>query len=323
MKLNKKVVVVTGAARVIASLFFVLFVPRAAFAFCHEIELVNPVPRTYVRGIGGPPPWSNGPRFHKGGVQTLHPVRMWSGFELRSYGVNARAPRLMRVAERPRTMTIQWLGHAAFLLTSSKGTKVLMDPHGRFFLSQPVFPHVVTTSHPHRNHSFVWMASGNPIVLEGVDQGTGDWNRIHRTIRDVSIHTVPTYHDSERGLDRGNNAVFVVSMDGICTAHLGDLGHLLDEGQLKMMGKIDVLLVPLGQGGSRITSEDAAKIVQLVKPKVVIPHHYRWKGYGEDFARIFLRVRRLEGNVIKLSQDNLHSGVEIILLKDPMGAWED
>ncbi len=108
MKLNKKVVVVTGAARVIVSLFFVLFVPRAAFAFCHEIELVNPVPRTHVRGIGGPPPWSNGPQFHRVGVQTLHPVRMWSGFELRSYGVNARAPRLMRVAERPRTMTIQW-----------------------------------------------------------------------------------------------------------------------------------------------------------------------------------------------------------------------
>ena len=73
MKLNKKVVVVTGAARVIVSLFFALFVPRAAFAFCHEIQLVNPEPRTYVRGIGGPSPWSNGPRLHRGGSPEYSP----------------------------------------------------------------------------------------------------------------------------------------------------------------------------------------------------------------------------------------------------------
>ena len=191
-----------------------------------------------------------------------------------------------------------------------------MDPHGRGYLPAVVFPHVVTTSHLHRNHSFIWMAQGNPIVLHGLNTRDEDWNHIHRTIRDVSIYTVPAYHDSQMGLARGKNAIFVVSMDGICIAHLGDLGHLLSEAQLKIMGKIDVLLVPLGQGGFRITSEDAAKVVAQVKPKVAIPHHYRWEGSVDEFASIFPRVRKLNGNSVKFSRETLSPELEITVLKD-------
>ncbi|MCZ6624782.1 MAG: MBL fold metallo-hydrolase [Deltaproteobacteria bacterium] len=257
------------------SLFFVLFLPRVASAFCHEIELVR------------------------------------------------SRPRFIPVAASSRTMTIEWLGHAAFLLTSSQGTKILMDPHGKLYPPPAISPHVITTSHLHGNHSFIWMATGNPIVLHGLTSRDGNWNRIHRTIRDVSIYTVPAYHDSQMGLARGKNAVFVVSMDGICVAHLGDLGHLLSESQLKMMGKIEVLLVPLGQGGFRITSEDAAKVVAQVKPKIAIPHHYRWESYVEKFTQIFPQVRKVKGNLVKLSRDTLNPKLEIIVLQDSLRGSQD
>lgn len=220
-------------------------------------------------------------------------------------------------------VTVEWLGHAAFLLTSSKGTKVLMDPHGRTFPPPAVFPDVVTTSHLHRNHSFIWMASGNPRVLYGLNLNDGNWNPIHTVIRDVSIYTVPSYHDSEMGLARGNNSIFVVRMDNICVAHLGDLGHLLSESQIKMLGKIDVLLVPLGQGGFRITSEDAAKVIGQVKPKLAIPHHYSWEGYAEEFAELFPRVRKVDANEIKLVKERLNSNLEIVVLKDTSESYSD
>ncbi|MFQ5684543.1 MAG: MBL fold metallo-hydrolase [Candidatus Binatia bacterium] len=226
--------------------------------------------------------------------------------------------RIIPTATHSQTIKIQWFGHSAFLLTSSRGTKVLMDPHGRGIAQEEIFPHVVTTSHLHRNHSFIWMAKGNPLVLHGLNPRTEDWNRIHRTVRDVSIYTVPTYHDSEMGLARGKNAVFVVAMDGICIAHLGDLGHLLNEAQIKMMGKIDVLLVPLGQGGYRITSEDAAKVVAQVKPRVAIPYHYRWEGFADEFAKGFSRVRKINENFAQFSKDTLTHEMEIIVLKDPI-----
>ena len=229
--------------------------------------------------------------------------------------------RIIPAATRSSSITIEWLGHSAFRLTSSHGTKVLMDPHGREGTPAAGIPsHVVTTSHLHGNHSFIWMASGDPILLHGLNLRDGDWNRIHKTIRDVSFFTVPTYHDSQLGLARGKNAVFVVSMDEICVAHLGDLGHLFNENQIKMLGKIDVLFVPLGQGGFRITAEDAVKIVGQVKPKIVIPYHYRWEGYVEEFAQTFKRVRKVKGNRVRLSKDNLkkNAELEIIVLQDTM-----
>lgn len=231
--------------------------------------------------------------------------------------------RIIPAAVAPKNITIEWFGHSAFLLTSSRGTQILMDPHGRFYPPLPIFPHVVTTSHLHGNHSFIWMAQGNPIVLHGLKTENGDWNPIHRVIRDVSIYTVPAYHDSQNGMARGKNAIFVVSMDQICVAHLGDLGHLLNETQIKMMGKIDVLFVPLGQGGYRIGSDDAAKIVDQVKPKAVIPYHYNWEGYADEFAQNFPNVRKLDGNSVKLSKNSFNPETEIIILKDTSGGSQD
>lgn len=227
--------------------------------------------------------------------------------------------RVVPASAAPKVTTIEWLGHSAFLLSSSRRTQVLMDPHGRGGPSKPIFPHVITTSHPHESHSFIWMASGNPIVLHGINIANGDWNPIHKVIRDVSIYTVPTYHDSQMGLARGKNAAFVISLDGICVAHLGDLGHLLNESQLKVMGKIDVLLVPLGQGGFRISSEDAAKVVGQVKPKIAIPYHYRWEGYADEFARLFPRARKHNQSSIQVSRATLNHQLEIIVLKDGSG----
>jgi L-ascorbate metabolism protein UlaG (beta-lactamase superfamily) len=89
------------------------------------------------------------------------------------------------------------------------------------------------------------------------------------------------------------------------------------------MGKIDVLLVPLGQGGARIDSRDAAKVVRQIKPKVAIPQHYRWEGYMEEFVGNFDRVRRLDGNSVKLSKDTLTSELEVVVLKDTLAEQQD
>ena len=56
-------------------------------------------------------------------------------------------------------VTIEWFGHSTFQLTSSKGTRVLTDPHGAFDLPRPTLPqHIVTTSHQHGPHNSVHMA---------------------------------------------------------------------------------------------------------------------------------------------------------------------
>jgi L-ascorbate metabolism protein UlaG (beta-lactamase superfamily) len=83
------------------------------------------------------------------------------------------------------------------------------------------------------------------------------------------------------GMVRGRNAIFVIEVDGIRIAHLGDLGHLLNETQLKKIGAIDVLMIPVG-GIYTLNGQDAKKVMDQVKPRqYVLPMHYNTKVYND------------------------------------------
>jgi L-ascorbate metabolism protein UlaG (beta-lactamase superfamily) len=97
----------------------------------------------------------------------------------------------------------------------------------------------------------------------------------------VLVTGVRTFHDGQRGAERGENVVFAYEIDGVHIAHLGDLGHLLTEDQLAELGPIDVLLVPAG-GQFTISPPEAAEVVAQVGPKLVIPMHYSADGASKD-----------------------------------------
>src|SRR5258706_2119589 len=225
-----------------------------------------------------------------------------------------RAP-LMRAAASPAAaLSLEWLGHSMFQITSSKGTRILTDPHGRGNLPAPAAPQdIVTTSHQHGPHSSVWMAKGTPVVLEGLTPGGDNWNNVYTNIRDVSVYTVPAYHDKSQGLQRGKNAIFVFRVDDVCIAHLGDLGHELAPAQLKMMGKIDVLLVPIAGGFYTVTAGEAKEVVKQMRPKIAVPMHYDLDGVVGEYARGYPRVRQLSGPVLKISKPELPQPTEVVV----------
>lgn len=209
---------------------------------------------------------------------------------------------------------IDWFGHATFQITSSKGTRILTDPHTREHLPWPTSPqNIVTTSHNHWAHSNIDMAYGDPIVLDGLNE-EDDWNKIHINIADVSIYTVPAYHDKSQGFQRGKNAIFVFRVDGICIAHLGDLGHRLTQQQLKKLGKIDVLLVPIGGGRYTITAREGREVTKQVAPRIAIPMHYSWEGAEAPYIEGHKRVRKINHRRLSLERDKLPQPTEIVVL---------
>lgn len=224
--------------------------------------------------------------------------------------------RIVRVATgTPGSLLIEWFGHSTFQITSSKGTRILTDPHIANDLPWPTFPqHIVTTSHQHAPHSNIWMAKGSPMVLEGLTPGGENWRPIHVGIRDVSVYTVPAYHDKSQGLQRGKNAIFVFRVDDVCIAHLGDLGHSLTPAQLKMLGKIDILLVPLAGGIYTITASEAREVTKQVHPRIAIPMHYWWEEAVEVYTRDNPRVRSTNGRGLKISKKELPQPTEIVVL---------
>jgi L-ascorbate metabolism protein UlaG (beta-lactamase superfamily) len=224
-------------------------------------------------------------------------------------------PRLRYVASAGRPVEIEWFGHATFQITSSKGTRILADPHGRGDLRWPQLEqHIVTTSHPHGAHSNIWMAKGTPVIFEGLTRSGDTWQKIHTTIRDVAVYSVPAYHDKSQGLQRGKNAIFVFRVDDICIAHLGDLGHHLTPAQLKLLGKINILLVPVAGGMFTVTPTEAIEVTKQVNPNIAIPEHYWWEGGADRFASAFAKARRANSAVLRISKQELPAPTEIIVL---------
>lgn len=232
----------------------------------------------------------------------------------------------MEVVQRPivrvaanhtRPVEIEWFGHSTFQITSSKGTRILADPHSRSDLRWPTLEqHVVTTSHQHGAHNNIYMAKGKPVIFQGLTPTGENWNPVHETIRDVSVYSVPAYHDKSQGLQRGKNAIFVFRVDDVCIAHLGDLGHLLTPPQLKLMGKIDVLLVPVAGGMYTVTPSEAIEVTKQVNPRIAIPEHYWWEGAADRFISGFTRVKRSPGPILKVSKAELPQPIEIVVLSE-------
>ncbi|MCS7276942.1 MAG: MBL fold metallo-hydrolase [Dehalococcoidia bacterium] len=163
-------------------------------------------------------------------------------------------------------MEIVWLGHSCFRLRGRQTTVVTdpCPPSTGYHLGRPT-AQIVTVSHRHEDHSYVQGVAGNPKVLDA----PGEYD-----IGGTFVTAVPTYHDGRKGAVRGPNLVFVLEMDGLTICHLGDLGHLPTPEQVELLSGVDVLFVPVG-GHTTLDGAQAAEVVSLLEPKVVIPMHYR------------------------------------------------
>ena len=123
---------------------------------------------------------------------------------------------------------------------------------------------MVTLSHEHKDHSGVGVVTGCPIII----RGNGKF-----IAKEVEFLGVATYHDDERGEKRGGNTVFVISVDGLRIAHLGDLGHVLTSDQAAEIGNVDIALVPVG-GNYTIDAAQAWKVAGQIDAQMIIPMHY-------------------------------------------------
>jgi len=163
-------------------------------------------------------------------------------------------------------MEITWLGHSCFRL-KGKGATVVTDPFddtSGYHLGK-ITADIVTISHDHSQHSFASGIGGDPRVL----RGPGEYE-----IAGVFTYGIRTFYDSENGLKRGKNTIYLMAIDDIKVCHLGNLAHLPSTSLVEEISDTDILLLPIG-GGLTIAASVAAEVVNLVQPRIAIPMHYK------------------------------------------------
>lgn len=198
-------------------------------------------------------------------------------------------------------MKLRYLAHAAFLLTTSRGTRIITDPYeagsyGGAVGYRPIDEEAdaITISHDHPDHCHVCEKHKKAKLI----QTPGE----HQAA-EVRIVGVPAFHDQSQGSERGKNVMFVFDADGIRVVHCGDLGHVPDESTVKALGPVDVLLLPVG-GFYTIDAAEADQVIARVKPKVAIPMHYKTEKLGFGIATVEPFVRG-KGNVINIGESEV------------------
>jgi L-ascorbate metabolism protein UlaG (beta-lactamase superfamily) len=170
-------------------------------------------------------------------------------------------------------MELTWYGRSCIRL-KGRDAVVINDPFPSIVgpTGRGITGDIVTFSHPDDNPlpkaKGVQTRDGGiflPTSLEAafVLESPGEYE-----VKHVLIGGVRTFRDGAKGTDRGRNVAFVVELDGVHVAHLGDIAHILTEEKIGEMGTVDVVCVPIG---GQLNATRAAELVSQLDPRLVVP----------------------------------------------------
>ncbi len=215
-------------------------------------------------------------------------------------------------------MEITWFGHSCFRLMERGLASVVTDPYDDSlgYPSLKLKADIVTVSHAAPGHDNVDAVKGEKRAL----MGPGEYE-----IGGVFVTGIPTNRsDGDKKKGKGGeaktNTVYVFDYDGITVCHLGDLDHVPTQSQIEALGAVNVALVPVGGGGG-LNAAQAAEVISLIEPSLVVPMHYRTDSGSSSLDPVskFLKEMGL-GTVkaeplLKLSKSGLPDETHVVLLE--------
>ncbi|MBE6051868.1 MAG: Zn-dependent hydrolase [Clostridium sp.] len=185
-------------------------------------------------------------------------------------------------------LELKWLGHSCFKLTY-EDYSIVLDPYEKNSIpglgSLNVSANEVLCSHNHFDH------------------GAKNEVEILKTSKDspFKVTELHSYHDDVKGAKRGENIIHIFEVDGLKVAHLGDIGCMPTKDQMNILNNLDLVMVPIG-GVYTLEPSKVRELLDIIKPNVVIPMHYRSEKFGFD--------------EIKTVDDFIDKNDEVIYYKD-------
>jgi len=225
-------------------------------------------------------------------------------------------------------MKIKWLAHASFLIEGD-GLRIITDPYepNEIINLSPITEAadiVIRSSNDDEAHCYVdSIPNGFELVTatEIVNTGT--------TVKGLKIDAVWSQESLVHKDVARDNAMYRFSLEGINIAHMGDVGNPLTNSQLEALADTDILLALTG-GPPTIELKDLLKVIEIVKPKVVIPMHYRIPGPRffmlpvTDFTACYPEqiVAWSDSSEVDYNKDSLPDETRILVLKPTLSKDE-
>jgi L-ascorbate metabolism protein UlaG (beta-lactamase superfamily) len=210
-------------------------------------------------------------------------------------------------------MEITWYGQTCFRLSERGLATVVTDP----------YPSDVGLTFPRPRADVVTVSYDDPQCrhTSGVRgpfklfDGPGEYE-----VGGVFITGIATFADGKRGASRGLNTVFTFDFGGLTVCHLGRLGHVPTQSQVENLGTVNILLVPVGSGGS-LSPARASEVISLFEPSLVVPMYYKVRGLEVSLGTLgrFLKemgLGKVDGQqVLKVSRTSLSEETRVVVLE--------
>jgi L-ascorbate metabolism protein UlaG (beta-lactamase superfamily) len=206
-------------------------------------------------------------------------------------------------------MELTWYGLSCFRIAERKQTTIVTDPYNGD-LGLPALnlkADVVTVSHDAKGHNHVDAVLDKAHILNG----PGEYE-----IGGVFITGITTLNEARSN----RNVLYLFDYNGLTVAHLGDMTKVPSQAQIEPLEQVHILLVPVG-GGNSLNAAQAAELVSMLEPNIVIPMHYKLPGLTlplEDVDRFLKEMgvtEPTEEEILKVSLSNLPEETEIVLLQ--------
>ena len=212
---------------------------------------------------------------------------------------------------------VTWCGHS-YVILSYGGKRIAIDPHDGDSLNLPrcrVDATYVLVTHDHYDHNAVELARG-PSTRSVVKWSAGRLN-----LGDLIVVGVENLHDPRGAF--GKNVSYLLTVEGLRVAHLGDVGEPPSGRLLSALGKADVAFVPAGDV-TTVSQADAIKWAEAIGARIVVPVHYWVAGSTSPLDPLdkFLSLWRgktviLDTNAFEVSKESLPSEATLFVLRPP------
>lgn len=228
--------------------------------------------------------------------------------------VASRAPLVRPAALARNEVQLTFVGHATWLIESAGGVRVATDYND--YVRPSVVPDVATMNRAHSTHFTYRPDPGIRHVLRGWNPGGGP-ARHDLQVGDVRVRNLSTnIRDWSGGTETDGNSVFVVEAADLCIAHLGHLHHTLNPDQLKALGRIDAVLVPV-DGSYTLDTDGMMEVLEKLGSPLMLPMHYFNPSTLERFlakARERWPVEFASSPSLTLSRETLPKAPKVLVL---------